>query len=72
MANNSQIDNVKLVMNGFTNLSPLEKQEFIDLLNKYLKSYGNDKMILESTFSKTAASMSTGPLSNNICKCCGR
>lgn len=70
MADNSQVDNAKLVMNGFKNLSESEKQEFIRMLDGYRRSYGNDKILLESSFSKAA--MSTGPLSNNFCKCCGR
>lgn len=61
---------VKVVMNGFKNLSATEQKEFIDLINAYLKSGANEKRGLEEGFIKAAAS--TGPLSGNTCKCCGR
>lgn len=58
------------VMNGYRNLSPDEKKQFIDLINKYIKAEQAEKRVLEEAFMKTAAS--TGPLGGDVCRCCGR
>jgi hypothetical protein len=63
-------EGVKIVMNGFKNLSAAERKEFIEVINAYLKAGVPEKRTLEESFTKAVAS--TGPLGGNICKCCGR
>ena len=61
---------VKVVMNGFKNLSVAERNEFIKVINEYLKASITEKRNLEESFTRAVAS--TGPLGGNTCKCCGR
>lgn len=70
MPNPIQSNAVKVVMNGFRNLSESERIEFIEVINAYMKAGAPEKCLYESVFTKAAAS--TGPLGGNTCKCCGR
>lgn len=65
-------DKTKLVLKGFFDLSDDERSEFIDELNKYLKSpTPQQKRLLREGIEKSAEKIVLGPLDGS-CPCCGR
>lgn len=60
---------VLLVLQGFMNLSEMEKAELIRQINNYNNS--NDKATFKRDIGDKVKSVDLGPLSGG-CKCCGR
>jgi len=58
------------VLHGFTNLSASEQNEFIQILNDYLKRTEVGRTPLREEFKK-GTRVSLGPVSPG-CVCCGR
>ena len=61
-------EKVAKVLNGFTNLTLAEREEFIKELTRYRNSTSWEKPEIERDIQK---GMSVGP-KNTICTCCGR
>jgi hypothetical protein len=57
------------VFRGFLRLTPKQKQDLIDAISDYLKQPITKQHELEEGYTKRA---DLGPLSSNICRCCGR
>ncbi|GHT13492.1 hypothetical protein FACS1894170_09530 [Planctomycetales bacterium] len=66
--------NVELVLEGFLNLSDLEKHEFIEVLNTLRsdkKEQGKKFAACKRILNQKQASVVLGPL-GQTCPCCGR
>ena len=63
--------NVLRVLNGFYELSSMEKAELINELNKVRLGDPNSININRSMV-KIKLQASLGPLDSNVCKCCGK
>lgn len=57
------------VFRGFLGLTQTQKQELIKAINDYYKETVTVQKQLEERYLKR---FDLGPLSSNVCKCCGR
>ena len=59
-----------VVLNGFINLTPEQKQQFIIQFNAYLEASNDEKEKLKENFKKRA-DLTIGPHGAGGCPCCG-
>lgn len=64
-------ESVDRVLNGFINLSPNERRQFIEKLNRYERGNDFSKRTLRESVRASVTKMQTGPHGGG-CECCGR
>ena len=57
------------VFKGFLGLTPTQRRDLIEAINSYNKETVTIQKQLEERYIKR---VDLGPLSSNVCKCCGR
>jgi hypothetical protein len=58
----------EIVFRGFLELSVTERSELVDAINDYFKKDYLERRSVEEAYK----SVVLGPLSSNVCPCCGR
>lgn len=59
------------VMAGFLRLSPSERNEFIEEVNKYLRAEVDERELITEGIEKLAGVV-LGPTTSGVCPCCGK